>query len=215
MSFLKAPGRHKKPKQTGKKVRTVAGNALVGGLTVAGTGLLLPPAGASASVWDRVASCESGGNWQINTGNGYYGGLQFSHSTWIGYGGGRYAYNASIATRSEQIAIAQRTLAGQGPGAWPVCGPRAGLTRANGGANSSSTALAKATPTRQHTHSHTNGNASVSSQTVHHTVVRGDTLSKIAHVAKVSGGWKSVWKLNLTRIDNPNLIYVGQRLRVK
>ena len=84
--------------------------------------------------WDAVAACESGGNWHINTGNGFYGGLQFSHSTWKAYGGGKYANNASGASRVEQISIAQKTLKSQGPGAWPVCGRRAGLTRANGGA---------------------------------------------------------------------------------
>jgi resuscitation-promoting factor RpfA len=92
------------------------------------------PAQAAGSVWDAVAACESGGNWAINTGNGYYGGLQFSSSTWNAYGGTRYASTANRASRSAQIAVAQRILAAQGPGAWPVCSRRAGLTRANGGA---------------------------------------------------------------------------------
>ncbi len=95
-----------------------------------------PAAHASGTVWDRVASCESGGRWHINTGNGYYGGLQFSGSTWSGYHGGFYASRADLATRLEQIAVAQRVLAAQGPGAWPVCSIRAGLTRSNGGATS-------------------------------------------------------------------------------
>lgn len=86
---------------------------------------------ADGNVWDRVAQCESSGNWSINTGNGYYGGLQFSASTWRAYGGQGSAHHAS---RAEQIRVAQRVLAGQGPGAWPVCSKRAGLTRANGGA---------------------------------------------------------------------------------
>ena len=91
-----------------------------------------PAAAVTGNVWDRVAACESGGNWAINTGNGFYGGLQFTHSTWIGYGGGAYANNANLASKSAQITVAQRTLAGQGPGAWPVCSVRAGLTRVNG-----------------------------------------------------------------------------------
>ena len=66
-------------------------------------------------MWDRVAKCESGGNWKINTGNGYYGGLQFAAGTWKGYGGGTYASRAHQATKAEQIAIARRVLAGQGP----------------------------------------------------------------------------------------------------
>ena len=84
------------------------------------------------NVWDRVATCESGNNWSINTGNGYYGGLQFSKSTWLAFGGGKYASSAQYATRDQQIYVAQATLRVQGPGAWPVCSKRAGLTRANG-----------------------------------------------------------------------------------
>lgn len=84
---------------------------------------------ATVSTWDRVAACESGNNWRINTGNGYFGGLQFSSSTWASYGGHSYAAQANLATRAQQIAIAEKVLKGQGPGAWPVCGPRAGLSR--------------------------------------------------------------------------------------
>lgn len=78
-------------------------------------------------VWDRLAQCESGGNWGINTGNGYYGGLQFSHSTWLAYGGGQYAPTANHATREQQIEIAKRTQASQGWGAWPACTSRLGI----------------------------------------------------------------------------------------
>ena len=69
-----------------------------------------------------MALCESGGNWSINTGNGYYGGLQFSMSTWSAFGGTAYAPRADLATKSEQIAVAERVLAVQGAGAWPTCG---------------------------------------------------------------------------------------------
>jgi uncharacterized protein YabE (DUF348 family) len=72
--------------------------------------------------WDAVASCESGGNWSINTGNGFYGGLQFTNSTWLGYGGGAYASRADLASREQQIAIAVKVYNSQGAGAWPVCG---------------------------------------------------------------------------------------------
>jgi len=75
-------------------------------------------------VWDRIAQCESGGNWSINTGNGYYGGLQFSYSTWLAYGGGSYARTANQASKSQQIAIATKVQASQGWGAWPVCSAR-------------------------------------------------------------------------------------------
>lgn len=72
--------------------------------------------------WDGVASCESGGNWHINTGNGYYGGLQFSSSTWLANGGGAYAPRADLASRDQQIAIAMKLYAQSGSASWPVCG---------------------------------------------------------------------------------------------
>lgn len=72
--------------------------------------------------WDAVAQCESGGDWQINTGNGFYGGLQFDYSTWLAYGGGSYASRADLATREEQIAVATRLYNARGSSPWPVCG---------------------------------------------------------------------------------------------
>jgi len=83
---------------------------------------------ASGATWDAVAQCESGGNWSINTGNGFYGGLQFLQSTWEGFGGTQYAARADLASRAQQIDIAENVLAVQGPGAWPVCSVEAGLT---------------------------------------------------------------------------------------
>jgi hypothetical protein len=80
------------------------------------------PASASGVNWSAIAACESGGNWGANTGNGFYGGLQFSQGTWNAYGGGQYASSASQASAAQQIAVANRVLAGQGIGAWPVCG---------------------------------------------------------------------------------------------
>ncbi len=86
-------------------------------------------AAATDGEWDQVARCESGGNWGINTGNGYHGGVQFSASTWAAHGGGEYAPSAELATREQQIAVAERVLATQGRGAWPVCGgPLSGPT---------------------------------------------------------------------------------------
>ncbi|WP_232852406.1 resuscitation-promoting factor [Nocardia acididurans] len=79
-------------------------------------------------VWDALAKCESGGNWAINTGNGYYGGIQFDASTWARQGGLRYAPRADLATREEQIAIAEVTRARQGWGAWPACTSRLGIS---------------------------------------------------------------------------------------
>lgn len=93
--------------------------------------LMAPPAAAAPdSDWDRLAQCESGGNWAINTGNGYHGGLQFSPSTWNAYGGQQYAAFASQASREQQIAVAEKVLAGQGWGAWPSCSAKLGLNSA-------------------------------------------------------------------------------------
>lgn len=85
------------------------------------------PAAADGSAWDAIAQCESGGNWAIDTGNGYSGGLQFAPGTWTGHGGGEYAASASGATREQQIAVAESVLASQGWGAWPSCSAQAGL----------------------------------------------------------------------------------------
>jgi hypothetical protein len=82
---------------------------------------------ATLRTWNRLAECESGQRWHINTGNGYYGGLQFSHSTWVGFGGGRFARNAHRATKAEQIKIAERVRRNQGWGAWPYCSRKIGL----------------------------------------------------------------------------------------
>jgi resuscitation-promoting factor RpfA len=114
--------------------KTVSAAAKLAATTAAfGTAAaLLAPAAAAApdSDWDRLAQCEAGGNWNINTGNGYHGGLQFSPSTWAAYGGNQYAPYAYQATREQQIAVAEKTLAGQGWGAWPACSARLGLNSA-------------------------------------------------------------------------------------
>lgn len=82
------------------------------------------PSVATGGVWDRLAACEASGNWAAATGNGFYGGLQFTLGTWRAYGGTGMPNQAS---REQQIAVAERVLAGQGPGAWPVCSYKAGL----------------------------------------------------------------------------------------
>ncbi len=82
------------------------------------------PASSGGVNWAAIAACESGGNWSASTGNGFYGGLQFTEQTWLGYGGGQYAPSANLATPAQQIAVARQVLVGQGIGAWPVCGAR-------------------------------------------------------------------------------------------
>ncbi|MCX4823630.1 transglycosylase family protein [Streptomyces sp. NBC_01142] len=118
-------GRHRRPRQA---------PALVVAAGVTGSAIAIPLLGATsasaadASMWDRVAECESGGMWSADLGNGYYGGLQFSQETWQSFGGTTYAPRADLASRSQQIAVAEKILAAQGPEAWPSCSPIAGLT---------------------------------------------------------------------------------------
>jgi cell wall-associated NlpC family hydrolase len=119
-------GLHRRPKPVTTATRVAVAVSVAGAATTAG---VATAHAASTSTWDAVAQCESGGNWSISTGNGYYGGLQFSPSTWAAYGGRAYAGEASGATKAQQISVAEKVLSGQGPGAWPVCGPRAGLAR--------------------------------------------------------------------------------------
>ena len=105
-----------------KNLRKTIGMAVIGGALVAAPmALSTATANASGVNWDAVAACESGGNWAINTGNGYYGGLQFNMGTWRANGGSGSPHHAS---RSEQIRVAENVLHSQGIGAWPVCGKR-------------------------------------------------------------------------------------------
>ena len=117
--------------------RTTA--TLAAGLTVAGAaavGISAPAQAASVATWDRLAQCESGGNWAINTGNGFYGGVQFHPVTWKALGGTQYAPYAHQATKAQQIEIAEKTLAIQGWGAWPACSAKLGLTAADAAGSS-------------------------------------------------------------------------------
>lgn len=121
-------GRHRKPSSTGRTVAKVAvTGAIIGtaGVAFAGNASAAPD-----SDWDRLAQCEAGGNWGINTGNGFQGGLQFSPSTWRAHGGQEYAASANQATREQQIAVAEKVLASQGWGAWPSCSRKLGLSSA-------------------------------------------------------------------------------------
>lgn len=113
-------GRHRKPATSSVSVAKIAvTGAVIGGGSLA---LATQAQAATDGEWEQVAACESGGNWAINTGNGYQGGLQFSPSTWAAHGGGQFASAANLASKEEQIAIAEQVLANQGRGAWPVCG---------------------------------------------------------------------------------------------
>ncbi|MFF2650147.1 transglycosylase family protein [Streptomyces sp. NPDC058045] len=203
--------------------------------TVGGAGMAIPligaaPAGAAdAATWSKVAACEASGDWSINTGNGYYGGLQFSGSTWAEYGGLAYARRADLATREQQIAVAERVLRGQGPGAWPACGPRAGLNRDTAAHPDRGTPhVARPAPSKTPTvaepaTAHRGaGEAGVGPEDTPqsragsarmYTVVRGDSLSGIADEQRVPGGWHRLYAVNREIVgEDPDLIVPGQRL---
>ncbi|MCB8906242.1 MULTISPECIES: transglycosylase family protein [unclassified Streptomyces] len=139
-------GKHRRPSKATQVVTLVGvtGVAVAAPLMTAGTA-----SAATASEWDTVAACESGGNWSINTGNGYYGGLQFSASTWAAYGGTAYAPTANQASKSQQITIAEKVLAGQGKGAWPSCGVGLSGASYDGGAAESAPQQSTQQPQQQ------------------------------------------------------------------
>ncbi|MEV0491648.1 transglycosylase family protein [Streptomyces atratus] len=120
-----ANGRHRRPRQA---------PAIVVAAGVTGSAIAIPLLGAAgahaadATTWDQVAECESGGMWSADLGNGFYGGLQFSQDAWKSYGGEAYAPRADLASRSQQIVVAERVLDDQGPQAWPSCAVISGLT---------------------------------------------------------------------------------------
>ncbi|MGQ4420072.1 transglycosylase family protein [Streptomyces sp. SAS_269] len=198
-----------------RKGRTTAAT-LAGAALLAPLGLLAATGDATAAdngVWDRIAQCESGGDWHINTGNGYYGGLQFSAGTWRAYGGGAYARTADQASRSAQIAVATKVQHAQGWGAWPVCSGRAGATgtapAAASGAAAKSGAMTKSAPAAkpERTAAHTGRDATRGD----YTVREGDTLSAIA--ARHGTTWQRIYAANRNVIgDDPNLIVPGRRL---
>jgi resuscitation-promoting factor RpfA len=191
--------------------RALRGGAVAVGAAVAGVGLLAGPAQASGHDWSGVAQCESGGNWSTNTGNGFYGGLQFTAGTWNGYGGQQYASRADLASPAQQIAVAERVLAGQGRGAWPVCGVHltGGSTQvaaadvAPAAPAHVASARQAAAPTHRSAPSSGGGN---------YVVRPGDTLGRIA--AAHGTTWQAVWAQNRGTVGNPNLIFVGQSLTV-
>lgn len=112
------------------------GGATLAAVAVASTAVVASTVPASAaSTWDKLAQCESGGNWSINTGNGYYGGLQFSASTWKAFGGSGMAHQAS---KAEQIRVASKVQKAQGWGAWPACTAKLGISGSPSGSSTQS-----------------------------------------------------------------------------
>ncbi|MEU6342905.1 transglycosylase family protein [Streptomyces sp. NPDC046977] len=212
-------GRHRRPQPPGRLSQmSVAVTA------ASGAGLALPliaatgAGAATAGTWDKVAQCESSGNWSINTGNGYYGGLQFTPSTWKAYGGTAYASRADLATRDQQIRVAERVLDGQGPGAWPVCSQRAGLTRGGPEPRTKIPAQKKTRTERPAAHEHVTKPQQRPEQRrdghdAAYRVVSGDTLSGIAEEQDVHGGWSRLYEANRPVVGaDPDLIFPGQEL---
>ncbi|MEU9252541.1 transglycosylase family protein [Streptomyces sp. NPDC048270] len=229
--LLSGKGKHRRGSKAVRIVTLagVAGVAVAAPLMAAGTA-----SAATASEWDKVAQCESGGNWAINTGNGYYGGLQFSSSTWAGYGGKAYAPQANQASKAQQIAVAEKVLKGQGKGAWPHCGK--GLSNSSytgGGATEAAPKQEKKTepkktqpkktepkktepkraeaPTTRSERSEApapkTGNGS-------YEVKSGDTLGTIADANGVQGGWQKLFELNKDIVSDADLIFPGQKLKL-
>ncbi|MFE7327234.1 transglycosylase family protein [Streptomyces sp. NPDC057565] len=239
--LLNSKGKHRRPSKA-VRVATLAG---VTGAAIAAP--LMGATGASAAsvaTWDAVAQCESGGNWSINTGNGYYGGLQFSQSSWAAAGGTQYAPRADLATKAQQIATAEKLLAMQGPGAWGCAG--AGGLKNDGvdpGVDTGSTAKQsapaqeskQAAPKRvERTEAPaasranrgtapkaatkktvtTPTGAKVAKGDGEYKVKSGDSLSKIAAQHEVKGGWQQLFKLNKDIVEDADLIYPGQQLHL-
>ena len=200
-------GKHRK---SNAATRTIARVAIAGVAIGAPFAIAATPASASPD-WDAIAQCESGGNWSINTGNGYSGGLQFTPGTWRANGG---TGNAANASREEQIRVAENVLQSQGIGAWPVCGKKGG-----GGHSTPAKKATKPVKKAPVKKAATPAPAAPVTVTVNpngdYTVVAGDSLSKIAQALNIEGGWQALYEKNKAFIANPNLIFVGQQIATK
>ncbi|UUU33375.1 LysM peptidoglycan-binding domain-containing protein [Streptomyces sp. CA-210063] len=224
--LFSSKGKHRRPS---KAARAIAVAGVTGAAAIAAPLMVAGSASAAtASEWDAVAQCESGGNWSINTGNGYYGGLQFSASTWAAYGGTQYASTADQASKAQQIATAEKVLAGQGKGAWPVCGTGLssasydGAAASSGNSNSGSSQESTQESTQETRASRSSERATVETPTGkkvkkgdgEYKVVSGDTLSAIAEKENVEGGWEKLFELNKDIIDDADFIFPGQQLHL-
>ncbi len=206
--------RHRAQPQPNRVARRALGIAATAAVAAAPVVAVAAPASAATgATWDRLAQCESTGNWSINTGNGYYGGLQFSSGTWKAFGGGDHASRADLATREQQIATAEKVLAVQGWGAWPACSRKLGLSNAD---KAGSAAAAPSTPDVTRTAQASRSAARTGAPAApsgSYTVGAGDTLASIAAARGTS--WQAIWSANRGVIgSNPNRIFSGQVLSV-
>ncbi|MFD0204768.1 MULTISPECIES: LysM peptidoglycan-binding domain-containing protein [Saccharothrix] len=206
---------------TSSTARSIAKVAVAGVIVGAPMAMAAGTANAQSVNWDAVAACESGGNWSINTGNGYYGGLQFLPSTWTSHGGSGMPHQAS---REEQIRVAENVLKTQGIGAWPVCGPK-GLGGAPAPAKAKPApvqqAPKQAAPAPKQSAPVQQAPAPVtvalptSNPNGDYEIKPGDSLSKIAEELKVEGGWAKLHELNKQFIPNADLILPGHKIATK
>jgi len=216
------PSRHRRPRHTARRIGLATAPILAVVPVVTGASLARA---ATMTTWDRLAGCESGGRWHIDTGNGFYGGLQFTDATWDDYRNGQFAARADLATKAEQVTVAERLLAARGWAPWPACRDKLGLDAAdakgspfaadqhfvNAGTATTSTSAAGtaglAAPHRQVGRHRRPAGLQV------YQVRRGDTLSAIARRRHVPGGWRAIYRINRHTIGaNPNLIHPGERL---
>ncbi|KOY50266.1 MULTISPECIES: transglycosylase family protein [unclassified Streptomyces] len=228
--LLSGKGKHRRASKAARIVTLagVTGVAVAAPLMAAGSA-----SAATASEWDRVAQCESGGNWSINTGNGYYGGLQFSSSTWAAYGGKAYAAQANQASKSQQIAIAEKVLKGQGKGAWPSCGVGLSNSSYTGGGTTDTpkkteqkTETKKTQPKKTEPKKETKRSEAPTTRSERseapapktgngsYEVKPGDTLGTIAETNGVKGGWEKLFELNKDIVSDADLIFPGQKLKL-
>ena len=202
--------------------------------TLAGAAVMAQaPAVSASSDWDRLAECESGGDWSINTGNGYYGGLQFNQQSWQAAGGSGMPHEAS---KSEQIRVAENLLEMQGWGAWPSCSAQLGLSGSPSGGGAEEQPQEEEQPVEEAPQeeqpaeqpqeeeqpveeapqpwmdsAEPNTNIEVSDET--HTIQEGDSLSSIADDLGIED-WQDLWGANADDVDDPNVIFVGQELKL-
>ncbi|MFI8853554.1 transglycosylase family protein [Streptomyces sp. NPDC053499] len=217
-------GRHRRPGKAAR-IATLTG--------VAGAAVAIPlvsatgAQAASVDTWEKVAQCESSGDWHANTGNGYYGGLQFNNSSWAAAGGTKYAPRADLATKDQQIAVAEKLLKMQGPGAWSCAGaggltsggPAADVDPDGGNAQpQQQSAPRKAAPQKPAQPKPAQPKPAQPQQapaTGHgtYTVEPGDTLGEIAEAHDTT--WQKIYEDNKSTVGgDPDLILPGQKLRV-
>ncbi|MGO3845855.1 transglycosylase family protein [Agrococcus casei] len=205
-----------------RRSKRFVGSVMAASIASVGAFVLMPTAAnaASGATWDALAECESGGDWSINTGNGYYGGLQFSLPTWEANGG---TGNPADASRAEQIRVAENVLATQGWGAWPSCSAQIGATgdaeprgetpQPNNEQPAPEQPATEAPATEQpqaEAPAYDLPDVEASDET--YTVKEGDTLIEIAEAKDIDSSWLGIFAVNQEEVSNPDLIEVGQEL---